>query len=75
MRVELNPEEAKYLNQILERHLTGLIREISHTDSREYKSMLKAEADFLNSLKSKFMGDEKTADAGSSIREESLNTH
>ena len=75
MRVELNPEEAKYLNQVLERHLTGLIREISHTDSREYKSMLKAEADFLNSLKSKFAGEPETADAESSVREESLNAH
>ena len=72
MHLELNPEEAKYLDQVLDRHLTGLIREISHTDSREYKNMLKAEADFLNSLKSKFAGERSS---GSSVREESLNTH
>jgi hypothetical protein len=75
MRLELNSEEAKYLDQVLDRHLTGLIREISHTDSREYKHMLKAEADFLNSLKSKFAEGRGTTEDASSAREESLNPH
>lgn len=54
MPMELSGEEIKYLDNVLERHMTSLIREINHTDSFEYKRDLRAEADFLNTLKKKF---------------------
>ena len=53
MQMEFNPEEVKYIDNLMERHMTGLIREINHTDSFEYKKDLRNEADFLGSLKRK----------------------
>ena len=63
MQLELSSEEVKYLDNVLDRHLIGLIREISHTDSREYKTDLKGEADFVTSLKNKIGKDLPTQKA------------
>ncbi len=53
MQNEFNTEEMVYLNRILERHMKGLIQEISHTDSRAFKKDLQAEYDFTNQLRRK----------------------
>jgi len=54
MQMELNGEEIQYLDQLLDRHMTGLIREINHTDSFEFKKNLRLEVDFLSGLKKRF---------------------
>jgi|GEM_PF-1231591 len=72
MLLELTSEETKYLDQVLERHLTGLIREISHCDSQEFKQGLRSEVDFLNALQTKLR--ERPMDRpGSGGREEFVN--
>lgn len=72
MLLELTSEETQYLDRVLERHLTGLIREISHTDSQEFKRGLRSEVDFLNGLKAKLKeGTMNRPDSGG--REEYLN--
>jgi hypothetical protein len=38
----------------MERHLVGLIREINHTDTYQYKKDLRDEASFLAELKKRF---------------------
>lgn len=53
MQSEFNSEEMVYFDRLLERHMKGLIREISHTDSRAFKKDLQAEYDFANSLRQK----------------------
>ena len=75
MLLELTSEEAKFLDQVLERHLTGLIRKISHPDSYEFKKGLKSEVDFLNTLKGRLQGEGLSAHHGASGREETLNRH
>ena len=73
MLLEFTNEERKYLDQMMERHLIGLIREISHTDSFEFKNGLKSEVDFLNRMRSKLQGAEMTPNPPSGGREEYLN--
>jgi len=51
MQMEFNSQELQYLDNLMERHMVGLIREINHTDSYEYKKDLRSEADFLTNLK------------------------
>ena len=51
MQMEFSAQELQYLDNLMERHMVGLIREINHTDSREYKQDLRNEADFLSHLK------------------------
>lgn len=53
MQNDFNTEEMIYLDRLLERHMKGLIQEISHTDSRAFKKDLQAEYDFTNSLRQK----------------------
>ena len=54
MQMEFNAEELQYLDNLMERHLVGLIREINHTDTYEYKKDLRDEASFLAELKKRF---------------------
>ncbi len=53
MPLELNSEEIRFFNQLLERHLVNLLQEIAHTDSREFKKDLQSEYDFGSALKNK----------------------
>jgi len=50
MELTLTPEEHNLLLRILEQHHQALLREIWHTDSREFKSALQKDEKQLDSL-------------------------
>jgi hypothetical protein len=50
MELSLTMEEQELLYEILERRLRELQREISHTDSREFKAVLWANEKSIESL-------------------------
>lgn len=51
--LELTPEEAEVLNQVLERSLAALELEIQHTDHKEFRDLLKQRRATLRTLISK----------------------
>ena len=53
MQLEINPQEQRTLERILQRYLSELRNEIDHTDSREYRDGLKHEAEMLAALRAK----------------------
>lgn len=48
--LELTPEEAEILSQVLERSLAALELEIQHTDHKEFRDLLKARRATLRAL-------------------------
>ena len=50
MELTLNPEERELLLRILERHHQGLLKEIWHTDHREFRLALREDEKLLESL-------------------------
>jgi hypothetical protein len=48
--IQLSPEQVELLRQILEVALSGLRVEIMHTDHREYRDMLVARRDQLQTV-------------------------
>jgi hypothetical protein len=53
MQIELTAKEKQYLEGMLMHHLRELSREISHTDSRDFRENLKEEAEVLRVLQTK----------------------
>ncbi|HEX5034261.1 MAG TPA: hypothetical protein VFW62_07270 [bacterium] len=53
MQIELTAKERQYLESMLMHHLRELSREISHTDSRDFRENLKEEAEVLRVLQTK----------------------
>ena len=53
MKLELNKTEERVLADILESSLKLLQDEISHTDARDYREMLKTRKDVLLALQEK----------------------
>ncbi|HKX13083.1 MAG TPA: hypothetical protein VJP40_08020 [bacterium] len=53
MHIELTAKEKQYLESMLMHHLRELSREISHTDSRNFRENLKQEAEVLRVLQTK----------------------
>ena len=50
MELTLNPQEYELLLRILEQHHLQLLKEIWHTDSREFKSALQTDEKQLDSV-------------------------
>lgn len=48
--LELTPEEAETLSQVLQRSLAALEVEILHTDHKEFKALLRHRRDVLKGL-------------------------
>lgn len=53
MQIELTAKEKQYLESMLMHHLRELSREISHTDSRNFRENLREEAEVLRVLQTK----------------------
>jgi hypothetical protein len=54
MLIELNPQDANFLRESLETRLRAMQNEIAHTDKRDLRRMLAADADRLRDLISRF---------------------
>ena len=50
MHLELTPEQAELLRRILENQIADLRLEIAHTDTMEFRELLKRNRDFLQDL-------------------------
>jgi hypothetical protein len=50
LALELNPEEAKVLLEILERYYPELRREVVNTDDREYRRSLKVTEQYMKQI-------------------------
>ncbi len=61
MNLELNSQEEKALSQLLSRYLSELHHEISHTDTREFRQILKNQAEVLEVIKNKLQNVEEVA--------------
>jgi len=48
--LELRDDQADMLSEVLESYLSDLRMEISHTDSLDYRRILRARKDFLTDL-------------------------
>ncbi len=53
MHIELTAKEKQYLESMLMHHIRELSREISHTDSRDFRENLREEAEVLRVLQTK----------------------
>lgn len=53
MNIDLTESEHELLAEILEEKHTRMIREIDHTDARNFKEMLRTKLEVLESLKQK----------------------
>jgi hypothetical protein len=51
MLLELSPEEARELTDVLANALTGLRNEVDHTDDRAYRRGLRVNADRLGGIR------------------------
>jgi len=52
----LNPEEERMLAEVLERQVHDLDIELAHTDSREFKEMLRRRRDVLSHVRERVQG-------------------
>ncbi len=59
--VQLTSEELDLLRQVLEHNLAEIDIEVSHADSREFKTMLKRRRETLEHLLSRLPSDPVTA--------------
>jgi hypothetical protein len=50
LRLELTDEQAAMLRGLLESKWEEVVKEVRHTDHRDFKLLLKAKADMLESL-------------------------
>lgn len=50
VRIEMNPEEAGLLHEILEEYVSDLRMEIAATDSKDFREALKKKEEFLKNL-------------------------
>lgn len=50
MHLDLDPSETRTLEDLVSRRLEELQRELHHTDSRAFRTRLKAESDMLEGL-------------------------
>lgn len=53
MTLDVSEEEREFLSDLLESKHTALLHELHHTDTREYKDLLKHQIELLEGLKSK----------------------
>ena len=53
MNIDLTESEQELLAELLEEKQTRMIQEIDHTDARNFKEMLRAKFEVLESLKQK----------------------
>lgn len=53
MNIDLTESEHELLSELLEEKQTRMIQEIDHTDTRDYKQMLRTKLEVLESLKQK----------------------
>lgn len=51
MELQLSAAESELLLHILEQHLHELVREIAHTDNREFRALLRAREELLEGLR------------------------
>lgn len=56
MTLEISEQERELLSEILKSAHTSLIDELHHTESYEYKQMLKQRSELLENLRSKVDG-------------------
>jgi len=52
----LNPEEERMLAEVLERQVHDLDIELAHTDSRDFKEMLRRRRDVLSHVRERVQG-------------------
>ena len=50
MKVDLNDREATVLREVLERHVSDMYAEISHTDNPAFRADLRAERELLRAV-------------------------
>jgi hypothetical protein len=50
MELELTGEDREFLSEVLERRLRELQKEISHTDHRDYKALLRGNEKRIESM-------------------------
>lgn len=53
MNIDLTESEHELLSELLEEKQTRMIQEIDHTDTRDFKQMLRTKLEVLESLKQK----------------------
>ena len=53
MNIDLTESERELLAEVLEEKQTRMIQEIDHTDTRNFKEMLRTKLEVLESLKQK----------------------
>jgi hypothetical protein len=53
MKVDLNDKEATVLREVLERHVSDMYAEISHTDNPAFRSGLREQRDVLRAIRDK----------------------
>ena len=53
MNLEITIEEREFLHEMLEEEQKHLIRQIDHTDTRQFEDMLKGKLEVLENLKRK----------------------
>ena len=53
MNIDLTESERELLAEVLEEKQTRMIQEIDHTDTRNFKEMLRTKLELLESLKRK----------------------
>jgi hypothetical protein len=63
MSLDLTATERELLLEILEQHHTSMLRELSHTDTYDYKLFLKQRIDLLEKLKEKVKNLDSSASA------------
>ena len=57
MTFDITEQERELLLEILEARHVELLHELHHTDTRDFKEMLKRKVEIVEGLKSKFKGE------------------
>ena len=53
MLLDISTQERKFLSDLLEAKQNAMLHEINHTDTNDFKQMLKKELEMLETLKAK----------------------
>ena len=56
MTVDITDQEKEFLLELLETKSTAMLHEMHHTDTRDYKGMLKQRMELLERLRTKLGG-------------------
>jgi hypothetical protein len=63
MLLDITDQEQEFLLELLETKLKAMLHEIHHTDSREYKELLRQDYDLAEKLRTKVENARRTSSA------------